>query len=582
MNEETTTRRKLIESMWLFLPVYLILISGPDLMPHIFVHHNLAPLEAGDVLSALAGYLFALAPLFLLRGIWFRCYAAALTAFAAAGFFVNGYAMIRFHAPVQTGTLDLLSTTSWRESREFMLRELASLTTLYCIVSTAAGLLILKYIGMRVQPPRNRKRSALVALACVLPMAWVYTWCTWVRPDPVGRCSAAWFALLPNQWADSRKQMDVLHDCLTNPQIPADLKLEGPADTAVIVIGESAARAHLSLYGYGRETTPALDGMKDELVVFRNVIAAMPVTNYALYYALTFKTITDQMHPRATVMEVLERAGYHIDASSTQEDFGPNSASALFAKWHPKYHDNEFDECLLADVKDALAKREGPTLIVLHIMGSHITYKNRYPEKFNVFTETELADAAGEINPLFVENINAYDNTIRYTDYVLGEIVAQLKEAGGKNVLFYFSDHGENVETSFLQNYRDAEKRDSYEVPFLFWFSPEYRAAYPERVAAAEAAVDKPLQMDRTTQGILTVFGATSREYPAKDDFLSPEFEVKPRYLMEGRIRYRENGPSSNHPNAAEPGTAEAEFEGEFEVAVDAAFEAEHGTVPEA
>ena len=174
--------------------------------------------------------------------------------------------------------------------------------------------------------------------------------------------------------------MDVLHDCLTNPQIPADLKLDGPADTAVIVIGESAARAHLSLYGYDRETTPALDGMKDELVVFRNVIAAMPVTNYALYYALTFKTIADQMHPRATVMEVLERAGYHIDASSTQENFGPNSASALFAKWNPKYHDNEFDECLLADVKEALAKREGPTLIVLHIMGSHITYKNRYPE----------------------------------------------------------------------------------------------------------------------------------------------------------------------------------------------------------
>ena len=232
-------------------------------------------------------------------------------------------------------------------------------------------------------------------------------------------------------------------------------------------------------------------------------------------------------------------------------------------------------------MKEALAKREGPTLIVLHIMGSHITYKNRYPEKFNVFTETELADSAGEINPLFVENINAYDNTIRYTDYVLGEIVAQLKEAGGKNVMFYFSDHGENVETSFLQNYRDAEKRDSYEVPFLFWFSPEYRAAYPERVAAAEAAVDKPLQMDRTTQGILTVFGATSKEYPAKDDFLSPEFEVKPRYLMEGRIRYRENGTSSKHPNAA-PGTAEAEFEADFEVAVDAAFEAEHGTVPEA
>ena len=100
MNNETTKRTPLLESMWLFLPVYLILISGPDLLPHVFVHHNLAPIEFRDVPSALAGYLFPLAPLFLLRGKWFRGYAVLLTAFAATGFFVNGYAMIRFHAPV--------------------------------------------------------------------------------------------------------------------------------------------------------------------------------------------------------------------------------------------------------------------------------------------------------------------------------------------------------------------------------------------------------------------------------------------------------------------------------------------------
>ena len=87
--------------------------------------------------------------------------------------------------------------------------------------------------------------------------------------------------------------------------------------------------------------------------------------------------------------------------------------------------------------------------------------------------------------------------------------------------------------------------------------------------------------MDRTMPGILPMFGVTSRDYQAKDDFLAPEFEETPRYLMEGRIRYRENG-SGAKPNHGNPGTAEAEFEAEFEVADEAAFEAEHGTVPEA
>ncbi len=546
MNENIKKRADwFFSNIWICLAVYLLMISGPDYLPRIFVHHDQAPLKWSIVLSAFAGYLFPFTPLFLLRGLCFRVYAAVLMFLAALSFFVSGYVVMRFHMPLQTGTLSLLSTTSWRESREFLLREITSLSVIYYFLATATGLLLFRYFGFGVKPLPNRKLSAAVAGACVLPMAWVYLYYSWIAPDPVLRDSAAWFALLPNQMANSRRQMDVLHECLVYPQIPQDLTCEGPADTAVVVIGESAARAHLSLYGYDRETTPELDKQRDELVVFKNVISAMPVTNYSLYYALTFKTLSDQMHPRATIMSVLDRAGYHIDAYSTQENFGENSVSALFTQWHPKYHENEFDACLVDDVREAIANRNGPTLIILHIMGSHITYRNRYPESFNYFTEDRLDISGKEINPLFQENINTYDNSIRYTDSVLGSIIVELKKTGGKNLLFYFSDHGENVETSFLQNYRDAEKRDSYEVPFLFWFSPEYRTAYPGRVSAAEAAVDKPIQLDRAAEGILSVFGVSSAHYPASENFLSPEFEIKPRYMMEGRILYREDEAAS-------------------------------------
>ena len=545
MNENFKKRAdQVFSNIWICLGVYLVMIAGPDYLPRIFVHHDQAPLEWSVVLSAFAGYLFPFTPLFLLRGRLFRAYAAVLMFLAALSFFVSGYVVMRFHMPLQTGTLDLLSTTSWRESREFLLREISSLSVVYYFLATATGLLLFRYFGFGVKPLPNRKLSAVAAGLCVLPMAWVYLYYSWISPDPVLRDSAAWFALLPNQMADSRRKMDVLHECLVYPQIPQDLTCEGYADTAVIVIGESAARAHLSLYGYDRETTPELDKQRDELVVFKNVISAMPVTNYSLYYTLTFKTMSDQMHPRATIMSVLDRAGYHIDAYSTQENFGENSVSALFTQWHPKYHENEFDACLVDDVREAIANRKGPTLIFLHIMGSHITYRNRYPESFDYFKEEKTDISGKEINPLFQENINTYDNSIRYTDYVLGNLIEELKKAGGKNLLFYFSDHGENVETSFLQNYRDAEQRDSYEVPFLFWFSPEYRASYPDRVSAAEAAVDKPIQLDRAAEGILSVFGVSSAHYPASENFLSPEFAIRPRYMMEGRILYREEGRS--------------------------------------
>ena len=537
---------KAFASIWIFLAVYLVLIAGPDYLPRIFVPRGQTPRDFAAVLSALAGYCFLAAPLFLLRGRWFRCYALGLTFFAALGFFVSGYVVMRFHMPLHTGTLDLVSTTSWRESREFMLRELFSLSCLYYVLSTATGLLILRFFGMKVKPIPNRKVSSVIAGCLVLPMAFIFTYYAWIRPDPVLRDSTAWFALLPNQWADSRKKMDVLHECVAHPQIPPDLKLDGPADIAVVVIGESAVRSHLALYGYGRDTTPELDKEHADLVVFRNVISAMPVTNESLYYALTFKTLTDQMHPRATVMSVLDKAGYRIDAFSTQENFGENSVSALFTQWRPTYHENEFDGCLIEDVRTVIEDpdRKGPTVIILHIMGSHITYRNRYPRTFDHFTQETSEIPGQDISPLFQENINTYDNSIRYTDHVLGGIVDELKKAGGRNFLFYFSDHGENVETSFLQNYRDPEKRDSYEVPFLFWFSPEYRAAYPDRIAAAEAAVDKPIQLDRAAEGVLSIFGVSSKDYPAEENFLSAEFAIRPRYLMDGRILYREDEPT--------------------------------------
>ena len=546
---DTSTKKRLnaiFSNFWIYLAVYLVLIAGPDYLPRIFVHHDQAPLRLSAVLSATAGYLFPFVPLFLLRGRWFRVYATVLMFFAALGFFVSGYVVMRFRMPLHTGTLDLLSTTSWRESREFLLREILSLSGLYYVGATATGLLIVRCFGFFVKTLPNRKLSAAAAGVFVLPIGIVYTYYSWINPDPVQRDSAAWFALLPNKWADSRRQMDVLHESVAHPEIPNDLACEGAADVAVIVIGESAVRAHLSLYGYDRETTPELDKCRDELVVFRNVISAMPVTNHSLYYMLTFKTLEDQMHPRASIMAVLDRAGYHIDAYSTQENFGENSISALFAPWHPKYHENEFDGCLVDDVREALANVNAKTVIILHIMGSHITYRNRYPDDFDYFKEEKKALSGMEIGSLFQDNIDSYDNSIRYTDFVLGEIIAELKKTGGKNLLFYFSDHGENVETSFMQNYRDAEKRDSYEVPFLFWFSPEYREAYPERIAAAEAAVSKPIQMDRVAEGILSVFGIVSHDYPASENFLSPDFAVKPRYMMEGRILYREDAPSAH------------------------------------
>ena len=144
--------KPLLGSIWFFLVVYLLLIAGPDYLPRIFVQRDRLPLEWTGAFSALAGYIFPFAPLFLLRGRWFRVYAVVLMFLAALSFFVCGYVVLRFHMPLHAGTLNLLSTTSWRESREFMLREIISLSMVYYVLATATGLSIVWFFGFGVRP----------------------------------------------------------------------------------------------------------------------------------------------------------------------------------------------------------------------------------------------------------------------------------------------------------------------------------------------------------------------------------------------------------------------------------------------
>ena len=63
--------------------------------------------------------------------------------------------------------------------------------------------------------------------------------------------------------------------------------------THIFIIGESATRNHMSIYGYPRNTTPVLDSLRDELAVFTNVISSHVQTQASLRVALTAAAAND-------------------------------------------------------------------------------------------------------------------------------------------------------------------------------------------------------------------------------------------------------------------------------------------------
>jgi lipid A ethanolaminephosphotransferase len=134
-----------------------------------------------------------------------------------------------------------------------------------------------------------------------------------------------------------------------------------------------------------------------------------------------------------------------------------------------------YDEVLLNGLKELIqASDKNKIFIVLHTSTSHgPTYYKKYPPEFNKFTpickSVEMANCTQE------ELINAYDNTILYSDYILATLIEELKQLKGfDSSMIYISDHGESLGENNLYMHgipASIAPKEQLEIPFIVWLS---------------------------------------------------------------------------------------------------------------
>ena len=238
----------------------------------------------------------------------------------------------------------------------------------------------------------------------------------------------------------------------------------------VVVIGESSNRDHWSLYGYERETTPYAKKWFSECnycSYSNNAWAADKYTLFALDYALTNKS---QYHSQTqngivSIIDVLNKAGFHTVWISNQQyvgaenngynQIGQRAKEALFVekKQFSFADDRPIETVLLKPLEDVISKNQlkKNVIVFIHLMGSHAPYRYRYTDDFNFWE--------GGLNP---NSLNAYDNSILFTDMIINKIKEICKNADS---FLYFSDHGELPGTG-----RDHLHIDMFKVPILAEF----------------------------------------------------------------------------------------------------------------
>lgn len=332
----------------------------------------------------------------------------------------------------------------------------------------------------------------------------------------------------------------------------------------VMVVGETARAHNFSLYGYPRNTNPLLSKTPG-ITVFPDATTQSNTTHKSVPMLLSAASAEDfpRLFHEKGILAAFREAGFHTVFISNQlpnhsfiDFLGEQADEHYFLKKEESVQDSHYDEDLLRKLDKILPEADASSsahyhyrklFVVLHTYGSHFNYQERYPRSFAYFKPDGRSEAMPENRR---DLLNAYDNTIRYTDYILHGIVERLQKwelvqtkARNKpdgiycqptSAMLYTSDHGENIfddnRNLFLHA---APKASDYElhVPFIIWTSQGFDKKYPKVVKALADNHTKQVQTSLSVFHTLLGIGGIQTRYRQDEHSVASELYHPGRLL---------------------------------------------------
>jgi lipid A ethanolaminephosphotransferase len=320
-----------------------------------------------------------------------------------------------------------------------------------------------------------------------------------------------------------------------------------------LVVGETVRAQNFQLGGYGRATTPELS-RESGVFYFDNVRSCGTSTAVSLPCMLSHlgreRFDLRQAARQTNLLDALKSAGFRVEwreNNTGSQGVASRVKTIEYSKGWPRYvsstqaggatesrpHPDSslcrsgacFDEIMLSGLADELKTIEQDTAIVFHQMGSHgPAYWLRYPDRFEDFKPvcrtTELGRCARE------EIVNAYDNSIRYTDHNLAEQIRLLTALSGRtdSLLLYASDHGESLGEKGLYLHGAPyfmAPEEQTRVPLLLWMSDGYRNRSSINAGCLQTKRSEPLSHDNIYHTVIGGLGIANAVYDAGRDILA-------------------------------------------------------------
>lgn len=457
------------------------------------------------------------------------------------------FTMYRYKALIGTGIINSALETNMREATEFL--------TMYVGLSGFLSIVALIVIGVilyRVNPLKKihltytAKRNTIAALAVVsvfytIRMFTVYTDFMWDDVLPIQRVYASTSVAVRN--------MQAYHDL--SSQVNSNVTLtenNSKIKNIVFILGESTNRNHMHLYGYYLPNTPNLDALnkKGELSVFTDCISPHSTTIAVLSKLFTFcdyESDKEWFHYN-NLIDVMNAAGYKTYWLSNQETSGiwgnvaqiyaTHSDVSAFTRIRDSREDYGIEDGeLFPLIDDAIAHRsEDRNFYVIHLMGGHGLYYNRFPYSFSKFSKDDIqlpiSDGKKEI-------VAQYDNALYYNDYIVSSIIDKFRDS--ETLVIYVPDHGEAVYDEGEDMSGHIEENPTHhmiEIPVIMWASDKFKAKYPEKWAQIQNAVKRPYMTDDMIHTVLDIADIKTAEFDPTKSIINDAFNDKRVRIFDG------------------------------------------------
>ena len=312
----------------------------------------------------------------------------------------------------------------------------------------------------------------------------------------------------------------------------------GTRETYVITIGESASSWHHSYCGYFRRTNEFTDALGEAILRIPGTRSPFAQTLPVLEKVLTFADAghPDRLWTQGSMIDYFKDAGFKTFWLSNQYALDDTAITALAGHADvrkcfnfgdmKRFERTGLDGDMIPEIAKAFADGAPRKAIFVHMIGSHAAYVNRYPAEFRHF---EGSVPGKDLSSVKLQMVNTYDDSIRYTDWVVSELARELEKTGGASYLLYFADHGEDVfdtTSDKILGHSQLANEPMTSVPLMLWMSPEYRRLRPD--VAARKAKDSYCTED-IIHTVIDISSLSNPDYnPSKSVFAQEKGDGEP------------------------------------------------------